>query len=84
MCIAAAARVMEDDKLMQHSERLKRQWLDAVKAGKPLKSRPLKNGTIMSPPGLFTGRAGLGFFLLDDFHHAALKDQIISCGLLDV
>lgn len=84
MCMAAAARVMQDNTLMKQSIHLKRQWIAAVKAGKPMQSRQLHNGTVMSPPGLFTGRAGLGLFLLDDLHLAALKDQIISCGLLEV
>ena len=82
MSLAAAARVMDDEGLLNYSQDLKMRWIQSISSGRQPIARTLRNGTIMSPPGLFTGRAGLGLFLLDDANHAQLKDQIMSCGLL--
>lgn len=82
MSIAAAGRVMNDEELLNYSQELKARWINSIQSGRKIIARTLSNGTIMSPPGLFTGRAGVGLFLLDDASHAELKDQIISCGLL--
>ena len=81
MALAAAGRSLNDNTLIQESNRRLGQWIEEVENGKELSLRDLKSHKL-SPPGLFVGNAGVGLTLLHGEQETWVKDVLISSGYL--